>query len=157
MNEYNDTRQPTHGLNLHRKKAAAGKETYVVEFCDVSGDKAFNNVHSACFYGASCAILMFDVTRKQSYLDLRYWFNKVRRHDPSIPCIVVANKIDVSYEAVQKKSFQFPSEHGLPFFFASAVDGTNCSKVFEEALVASVSRNRDDTKDFLSECLELFD
>ena len=66
MNEYNDTRQPTHGLNLHRKKAAVRKETYVVEFCDVSGDKAFNNVHSACFYGASCAILMFDVTRKPS-------------------------------------------------------------------------------------------
>lgn len=157
MNEYNDTRQPTHGLTLHRKKVAVGKETLVVEFCDVSGDKAFNKVHPACFYGASCAILMFDVTRKQTYLDLRYFFNVVRRHNPSIPCIVVANKIDFSYEAVQKKSFRFPAEHGLPFFFTSAVDGTNCSKVFEEALIASVEKNRDAGKDFLSECLGLFD
>ena len=92
-------------------------------------------------------------------MDLRYWHNEVRRHDPAIPCIVVANKVDVSYEVVQNKSFQFPAEHGLPFFFASAVDGTNCIKIFEEALIASVKRNRDEdgTKDFMSGCLRLFD
>ena len=39
---------------------------------------------------------------------------------------------------VTGKSFKFPDQHGLPFFFVSAADGTNVVKVFETAIEEAV-------------------
>ena len=36
----------------------------------------------------------FDVTRKLTYKNLSSWFKELQEHRKSIPCIVVANKID---------------------------------------------------------------
>jgi hypothetical protein len=42
------------------------------------------------------------------------------------------------FEQVTGKSFKFPEQHELPFFFVSAADGTNVVKVFEEAVEEAV-------------------
>jgi Rab-like protein 2 len=39
---------------------------------------------------------------------------------------------------VTGKSFKFPEQHDLPFFFVSAADGTNVVKVFEQAVEEAV-------------------
>ena len=75
-----------------------------------------------------------------------------------IPCIVVANKIDLDLKVltrvankihththththmamccwqVTKKSFNFAAKRNLPFYFVSASEGTNVVKVFKEAI-----------------------
>lgn len=71
----------------------------------------------------------------------------------SIPCICVANKIDVDYK-VTTKAFAFPTKHGLPFYFVSAADGTNVVQLFTEAIRAGVQYKRGE-KDFVAEVLEL--
>jgi hypothetical protein len=43
---------------------------------------------------------------------------------------------------VTSKSFKFPEQHNLPFFFVSAADGTNVVKVFEQTLEEAI-RHRD--------------
>ena len=40
---------------------------------------------------------VFDVTRKQTYQNLKKWHEELRQHCESIPCLLVANKIDVVY------------------------------------------------------------
>jgi predicted GTPase len=42
-----------------------------------------------------------------------------------IPCIVVANKIDLDLK-VTKKSFNFAAKRNLPFYFVSASEGCVC-------------------------------
>lgn len=66
--------------------------------------------------------------------------------------IVVANKIDVDYK-VTKKSFKFPKDRGLPFYFVSAADGTNVVRVFQEAIEAAWNyKNTGD--DFVKVCFD---
>jgi hypothetical protein len=50
---------------------------------------------------------------------------------------------------VTTKTFKFPEQHNLPFFFVSAADGTNVVKVFEQAVSEAV-RHRDKVKDMLA-------
>lgn len=57
-------------------------------------------------------------------------------YNESVPCIVVANKIDVDYR-VTRKVFKWPKERNLPFEFTSAADGTNVVKIFEQAIEAA--------------------
>ena len=40
---------------------------------------------------------VFDVTRKQTYINLKQWYSELRQYCESIPCLLVGNKIDVDY------------------------------------------------------------
>jgi GTPase SAR1 family protein len=48
-------------------------------------------------YRAHACILVFDVTRKTTYKNLTQWYNELRQYCENVPCILVANKIDVDY------------------------------------------------------------
>lgn len=111
-------------------------------------------MHPSYYYKAHACLLAFDVTRKVTYTNLTKWYDELRQFCATIPCICVANKIDVDY-AVTSKSFAFPTKHGLPFHFVSAADGTNVVKVFNEAIRAAYNYKYHTEKDFVAEVLEL--
>mmetsp|Transcript_25117 Transcript_25117/g.61757 ORF Transcript_25117/g.61757 Transcript_25117/m.61757 type:complete len:106 (+) Transcript_25117:129-446(+) len=72
-----------------------------------------------------------------------------------IPCIVVANKIDLDMK-VTKKSFNFAPKRNLPFYFVSASEGTNVVKVFSEAIAMGHKYMLNpDTDDFMAEVMDL--
>ena len=87
---------------------------------------------------------MFDVSRKITYKNLDNWYKELQEYRKGIPVLVVANKIDgtslvryvsmvlmcgvVDYR-VTSKTFNFATKKNLPFYFASASDGTNVVKV----------------------------
>lgn len=54
-------------------------------------------MHPSYYYRSHCCILVFDVTRKITYQHLSDWYKELREHCPNIPCVLVANKIDVDY------------------------------------------------------------
>jgi Rab-like protein 2 len=137
MDEYNPRQLSTYALTLFRKDVKLeddGGATTVVDFWDTAGQESFNRMHPSYYYRAHCCILVFDVTRKVTYQHLSDWYKELREYCEHIPCILVANKIDVDYN-VTRKEFKFASKHDLPFFFVSAADGTNVVKVFQSAVL----------------------
>eukprot|EP00984_Skeletonema_dohrnii_P011677 scaffold4688_cov77-Skeletonema_dohrnii-CCMP3373.AAC.3 len=183
VNDYNPRRLSTHALTLYRKNVLLGNTTVdcnsnnsnnnnddgdkpiKVDFWDTAGQEKFSSLHSTYYYQAHACILVFDVTRKSTYHNLQKWYNELCAHysctannnnNSTIPCILVANKVDINY-AVTKKSFKFASDNHMPFFFVSSADGTNVVKVFEEAICMALGQKRYGERDFLSECLELME
>lgn len=57
-----------------------------------------NSMHPSYYYNAHCCILVFDVTRKVTYMNLNTWYKELQDARKGIPVIVVANKIDVDYK-----------------------------------------------------------
>ena len=158
IDDFNPRRLSTHALTLYRKNIVLGDDDspVKVDFWDTAGQEKFNSMHPSYYYQAHVCVMVFDSTRKQTYLNLKHWYKELRANCPNIPCILVANKVDIDY-MVTKKNFKFPKEHNIPFFFVSSADGTNVVKVFEEAVCAGLGQRKYGEKDFLSECLELFD
>lgn len=54
-------------------------------------------MHPSYYYRSHCCILVFDVTRKVTYQHLSDWYKELREHCENVPCVLVANKIDVDY------------------------------------------------------------
>mmetsp|Transcript_48966 Transcript_48966/g.59058 ORF Transcript_48966/g.59058 Transcript_48966/m.59058 type:complete len:199 (-) Transcript_48966:206-802(-) len=155
--EYIARQLSTYALTLYRKNVVLGDGTGVkVDFWDTAGQERFNAMHPSYYYKAHACIMVFDVTRKQTYANLEKWYCELRQYCPNIPCILVANKVDIDY-MVTKKKFKFASKNNIPFFFVSSADGTNVVKVFEEAICAGLGHKKFGGDDFLSECLGLFD
>ena len=54
----------------------------------------------------------------------------MRAQCPHIPCMVIANKIDMDEKATARR-YKFIEEIGCPFNFVSAANGTNVVAVFK--------------------------
>ena len=136
--------------------SSAPKRKVAIDFWDTAGQERFASLHASYYSRADACVLVFDVTRKVTYTNLVAWYEELRKFRPHIPCICIANKIDVDY-AVTSKAFAFPAKEKLPFFFVSAADGTNVVAIFEEVIrLAWVQKTRGE-KDFVDEVLDLID
>lgn len=156
MDEYNPRQLSTYALTLFRKEIKLDGDdgcVTTVDFWDTAGQESFNKMHPSYYYRAHCCILVFDVTRKITYTHLDNWFKELREFCDRIPCVLVANKIDVDYN-VTRKSFKFAAKHNLPFFFVSAADGTNVVKVFHSA-VQEAKRFKESGGDLFSDMMSL--
>jgi Rab-like protein 2 len=145
LDKYKPRTRSTFALTLYRFNTTVPPDSSVgekggaplaVDFWDTAGQERFASMHPSYYYRAQACVLVFDVTRKATYQHLVDWYKELRSYCPSIPCFVVANKIDVN-EAVTSKKFAFPANHGLPLFYVSAADGTNVVRVFEESIQAA--------------------
>jgi Rab-like protein 2 len=129
LDDFNPQRLSTHALTLYRKNVKLGDGTNVkTEIWDTAGQERFNVLHSSYYWNADVCLLVFDITRKQTYVNLKKWYSELRQHCESIPCILVANKVDIDYSVTRKK-YKFAGQNNLPLFYVSSSDGTNVVKV----------------------------
>mmetsp|Transcript_38365 Transcript_38365/g.46281 ORF Transcript_38365/g.46281 Transcript_38365/m.46281 type:complete len:256 (-) Transcript_38365:296-1063(-) len=157
MDGYQPHQLSTFALTLFRYNFShSDGRTIPVDIWDTAGQERFNNLHPSYFYKAHVCILVFDVTRKQTYKHLDQWYAELQEYCNGIPCFVVANKIDVDYK-VTSKSFNFATKRRLPFQFVSASDGTNVVKVFRGAIMAGLKQKENPPDDFFSEVMALLD
>ena len=155
MDEYNPQQLSTYALTMFRKNLDIEGKNVKVDIWDTAGQERFNKMHPAYYHRAHACILCFDVTRKATYQHLGAWYDEMRDACENIPCILVANKIDIDYQ-VTKKNFKFASSKNIPFYFVSAADGTNVVKVFRAA-VESALDYKDNSGDFMNEAYKLLD
>ena len=133
MDGYEPRQDSTYALTLYRHDALVDGKPVPVDFWDTAGQERFNSMHPSYYHGAHACIMCFDITRKITYTNLSKWWLELQEFRQGIPCIVVANKIDLDMK-VTKKSFNFAAKRNLPFYFVSASEGTNVVKTFTEAI-----------------------
>ena len=98
---------------------------------------------------------MFDATRKVTYTNLKGWYKEMRQHCPNIPCIAIANKIDLEQRAVER-TYKFIEDIKVPFNLVSAADGTNVVLIFKQALEMAVQYKEDpNNDDFMKDVMDL--
>ncbi|KAF1552332.1 Rab-like protein 2A, partial [Eudyptes schlegeli] len=148
----------TFALTLYKHRARVDGQAVLVDFWDTAGQERFQSMHASYYHKAHACIMVFDVQRKVTYKNLNSWYKELREFRPEIPCIVVANKIDVDMKVTQK-SFNFARKFSLPFYFVSAADGTNVVKLFNDAIKLAVAykQNSGDFMDEVMRELESFD
>ena len=79
----------------------------------------------------------------------------MREKQPHIPCIIIANKIDMD-EKVTTRRYKFVEEIGCPFNFVSAANGTNVVAIFQEALrLGKAYKENPHQDDFMTEINDL--
>lgn len=159
MDDYVPRQLSTFALTVFRHSHQIdGREKSVeVDIWDTAGQERFASMHPSYYHRADACVLVFDVTRKVTYTNMNSWYKELQQYRKGIPVLVVANKIDVNYD-VTKKEFAFAKKRNLPFFFASAADGTNVVKIFNEVVEAAVAyKENPETGDFMEDVMRTID
>src|SRR5436309_12691853 len=100
---------------------------------DVLGQKGYKGIQESAFRGARGVILVFDVTRPETFESFdEYWVPRVRAVAGEIPMIIVGNKVDLveGPKVAANDVAAVGKGHGMPTFVSSAKTGENVEGAF---------------------------
>lgn len=130
---YKATYDETVGAAFHTFQAKIDGQQITIQVWDTAGQEKYRSLGPVYYRNTSAAILVYDITDRQSFLDLNLWIDTFRTtvgEDPMI--FIVGNKIDLDTIQVDpSEGQQFADEQGFPFFSTSAVSGFNVDFLFQ--------------------------
>ena len=114
-----DTSYPTHDVN------------FTLMMWDIEGQKGIGKVHSTYYNGADAAIIVCDVTMKETLENIPNWINSVFKVTGEIPLLFLANKIDLPNRVFDEEEIKnIASEFNAQYLFTSAKTGENVENAF---------------------------
>ncbi|GJN74122.1 GTP-binding protein rab2 [Purpureocillium lilacinum] len=105
---------------------------------DTAGQETYKSVTRSYFRGASGALLVFDLSRKQTFQHVTDWLNDLRQiAEPDIVVILVGNKADLTQqernerEVTREEAEEWARRNGvMEYVETSAKSGENVEKAF---------------------------
>ena len=107
-----------------------------LQIWDTAGQEKFNSITTAYYRNARGAIIMYDVTREDTFEHLRKWFSLVSQFGRGdVEVAIVGNKCDINDNSKRQVSKErgesLAVEMGCHFFECSAKDDINVTEVFQ--------------------------
>lgn len=136
--QFTDKRfQPVHDLTIGvefgaRMISIDGKQIKL-QIWDTAGQESFRSITRSYYRGAAGALLVYDITRRDTFNHLTTWLDDARQHSNSnMVIMLIGNKTDQeSKRAVtREEGEQFAKDHGLIFMETSAKTSTNVEEAF---------------------------
>jgi small GTP-binding protein len=124
-----------------------GRKTVVkLQIWDVAGQSRFQILRPMYYRGSSGGLLVFDVSRKRTFMVLDEWLDELKKAiNKDIPLVLVANKTDLPDRVVQPSEGRtFADERGMPYVESSAKTGEGIVDIFEELAKVLVQNRQKD-------------
>jgi small GTP-binding protein len=136
----------TIGADFALKEATIREKNIKFQIWDLAGQPRFGTVRSVYYYGCLGALLLFDVTRPDTFTNLESWLEEIFKHNGKgmIPIVLLGNKVDLREQfpnhITDQQAEEFADnlskktmEAGFPVKFmpTSAKTGLNVSTAFD--------------------------
>ena len=119
---------------MNNKKLKNGKKIKL-QIWDTAGQDRFRAITRNYYKSAHGIILIYDITNKVTFDNVKTWIAQIRERAPKkVIIFLVGNKIDMETERkIQTEEGQkLADELGFPFYETSAMNGININKTFED-------------------------
>lgn len=149
-----DVRIPSQRCGEHQlMEDGIQQKTIKAQIWDTAGQERYRAITSAYYRGAVGALLVYDISKHQTYENVTRWLKELRDHaDSNIVIMLVGNKSDLRHlravstegKANGRRSIHivgsadmspdaktFASENGLSFIETSALDASNVELAFQ--------------------------
>jgi len=111
---------------------------------DLAGQPTYNELRRRYMAGASMAIIVYDVTRPQTFLDIGEWYTKFITVCPNAVVAVVANKIDRPDRLVPPEAGNMVKNWLDVFHYeTSAKTGENVNTLFTDLVTKAIMKQKE--------------
>lgn len=126
--------KPTVGVDFGLKVLQYDAKTKVhLQLWDIAGQERYTNMTRVYFKDATAAVIVFDVTRMNSFQSVKKWKDEIDQKvilddGRRIPVLLIANKVDLIQISEEQREFvdKFSKENGfIGWAEVSALQGTN--------------------------------
>jgi len=136
--EFTKDSKSTIGVEFATRQIEHDGKTIEAQVWDTAGQERYRAITAAYYRGAIGALLVYDITKRESFENCERWLRELRAHaDPSIVAMLVGNKCDLRHmKAVDVEDAKdFAEDNNLAFIETSALDATNVDLAFETILI----------------------
>lgn len=130
---YTDSYISTIGVDFKIKTVEVDGKRIKLQLWDTAGQEKFRTITSAYYRGAHGIMIVYDITNKDTFENVKMWIQEIERYTPTVPMkLLVGNKNDlvdkrvVSYETAK----EYADNLDISFIEASAKDGKNVDTAF---------------------------
>ncbi|KAM3141732.1 hypothetical protein pb186bvf_006054 [Paramecium bursaria] len=129
-----ETNEITLGCPLYEKKVVVKDQFINLEIWDTGGQEKYRAIGPIFYKNTSAAIIVFDVTNKDSFISLKDWINQVDSHGPKQALkIIVGNKIDLQKnDTISQEAQKFAQQINIPLVFTSCKNGVGVKELFNQ-------------------------
>ncbi|KAK9051789.1 hypothetical protein SSX86_028417 [Deinandra increscens subsp. villosa] len=132
--EFYPNSKSTIGVEFQTQKIGIKGKEIKAQIWDTAGQERFRAVTSAYYRGAVGALLVYDISRRQTFHSIGRWLNELHTHsDMNVVSILVGNKLDLkdAREVSTEEGKLLAESEGLFFMETSALDSSNVTAAFE--------------------------
>ncbi|CAN6293750.1 unnamed protein product, partial [Urochloa humidicola] len=136
-NEFSLDSKATIGVEFQTRTLVIEHKSVKAQIWDTAGQERYRAVTSAYYRGALGALLVYDITKRQSFDHIPRWLEELRGHaDKNIVIMLVGNKSDLEEERAvsTKDAKEFAEKENLFFLETSALQATNVENAFQTVL-----------------------
>ncbi|KAK3428504.1 ras-related protein RABA3 [Eucalyptus grandis] len=133
-NEFRFDSKSTIGVEFQTRTVSIAGKVIKAQIWDTAGQERYRAVTSAYYRGALGAMLVYDITKRQSFDHLAKWVEELRAHaNHSIVIMLIGNKADLAGDmraVPMENAVDFAQDQGLFFSETSALSGDNVDAAF---------------------------
>lgn len=136
-NEFSLDSKATIGVEFQTRTIVVDHKTIKAQIWDTAGQERYRAVTSAYYRGAVGAMLVYDITKRQTFDHIARWLEELRSHaDNNIVIMLIGNKTDLetSRAVPTEDAKEFAEKEGLFFLETSALEATNVDTAFHTVL-----------------------
>lgn len=136
--QFTDKRfQPVHdltiGVEFGARMVNIDNKQIKLQIWDTAGQESFRSITRSYYRGAAGALLVYDITRRDTFKHLSVWLEEARQHSQSnMVIMLIGNKNDLEHR--RAVSFEegkaFADANGLIFMETSAKTAFNVEQAF---------------------------
>jgi len=115
----------------------------LLQIWDLAGDARFQFIRRDYYQEAQGALLVYDITRPNTFLDLRKTYENLLSYCGKVPCIIIGNKLDLEDQRKvdTEEGEQYANELSFEFFETSAKSAENVEAAFRRISDLIIEKN----------------
>ncbi|MHA1378455.1 MAG: GTP-binding protein [Candidatus Helarchaeota archaeon] len=132
-NKFDSSYTPTLGADFNLKIVKLPGIQVAMTVWDIGGHEHFHDIRNFYYQGANCAIIVFDITRRETFKSVIKWRDDILKWTGNIPLAIFANKIDLGDKKVTQRDIDkvLAKIHAL-YYETSAKTGKHVNDAFSE-------------------------
>lgn len=116
------------------RSGVAEQRNVKLQIYDTAGQEQFKSITSQFYRGAAGALLVYDITRRDTFVHIETWMREVRENgNADMVIMLIGNKADLAdtkRRVTYEEGERFAKENGLIFMETSAKTAHNVEEAF---------------------------
>lgn len=137
-NEFNAESKSTIGVEFATRNVNIKGKMVRAQIWDTAGQERYRAITSVYYRGAVGALVVYDLTKPQTFHNLDKWLQELREHaESTVRIMLVGNKTDLRHlrAVTMEEGRTLAEKHNFSFTETSALDSTNVGEAFNNLLV----------------------
>jgi GTPase SAR1 family protein len=120
------------GIEFYTQAVRVGNKDHDLLMFELGFDRGLDTIKKGLKKGNAGIVLVFDVTRRETFQDAKRFFNEHRKEFRNLPWIFIANKVDLVDERMvgRNEIKKVSKELSVPFLETSVLERETIEKTF---------------------------